>query len=173
MNTQATTVFGIFQDVSSLRRAAMALRDAEYRNTAVSVLFPDKRRTTFAEEKKTNAPEVLTAGSRIGAVVGGALGWLTGSGAFTFPGLDSFIASGPIVAALAGVGVGGAVGGILGALVDLRIRAHRARRYEERRKSGGFLLSVHCDDTHWAREAEMILKNTGADAVSFSGSAAA
>jgi hypothetical protein len=173
MDTKATSVFGIFQDVSSLRRAAMALRDAEYRNTAVSVLFPDKRCTTFAQEKKTNASEGLTGGSRIGAVVGGAFGWLTGSGTFTFPGLESLMASGPIVAAMAGVGVGGVVGGILSTLVDLRIRAHRARRDEERRKSGGFLLSVHCDDTDWARRAEMILKNTGADAVSFSGSVAA
>src|SRR5262249_19003373 len=37
---------------------------------------------------------------------------------------------------------------------------------------GGFLLSVYCHDTDWARRAETILKNTGADAVSFSGGAA-
>jgi hypothetical protein len=172
MDTKATSVFGIFQDVSSLRRAAMALRDAEYRNSAVSVLFPDKQGAMdFAqEEKKTSAPQGFTFGSRIGGVIGGAFGWLTGSGALTIPGLDSFIASGPIVATLAGVGVGGVVGGILGALVHLGIRA---RRYEDHRKSGGFLISVHCDDTDSARGAETILKNTGADAVSFCGSAAA
>lgn len=174
MDTKATAVFGIFQDVYSLQRAATALRDAEYRNAAVSVLFPDRRRTTdFSQEKKTDAPEGLTIGSRIGAIVGGAFGWLTGSGVVTIPGLDTLNASGPIVAALGGIGAGSVVGGIVGFLIHLRIRPYGARRYEKRRNSGGFLLCVHCDDTDWARRAETILKNTGADAVSFSGSSAA
>ena len=118
MDTKATTVFGIFPDVSSLQCAAMALRDAEYRNTAVSVLFPDKRRATdSAPQKKDNAPEGVTVGSRVGAVVGGLSGWLMGRGEFTVAGLDSIIVAGPLIAALAGVGAGGVVGGILGALL--------------------------------------------------------
>jgi hypothetical protein len=185
MDTKATAVFGIFQDVFSVQRAAIALRDADYRNAAVSVLFPDSRRTTdFSREKKIKPPQGLTVGSRIGAVVGGAIGWLTGSGAFTIPGLDSFNASDPIVAALAGIGTGGVVGAIVGCLIDLRSREHGARhtrsasaiarsiKNEDHRNSGGFLLCVHCD-TDCARRAETILKNTGADAVSFSGNAAA
>src|SRR5262249_5200844 len=100
-------------------------------------------------------------------------GWLTGSGVFTIPGLDSLGGSGAIVATLAGIGAGGIVGGILGLLVHMKIQACEPNRSEERRKSGGILLSVHCDNTDWARRAESILRQTGADAVSFSGSAAA
>ncbi len=174
MDTNERAVFGIFQDVSSLERAAMALKDAEYRNAAVSVLFPDRRRTTdFPQEKRTKIPKGPTVGSKIGAVVGGAFGWLTESGAFTIPGLNPLVGSGAIVATLAGIGAGAIVGGILGLLVHVRIRAREASRSEERKKSGGFLLSVHCDNTDWARRAELILKLTGADAVSFSGSSAA
>jgi hypothetical protein len=92
-----------------------------------------------------------------------------GRGEFTVAGLDSIIAAGPFIAALAGVGAGGVVGGILGALLDLRIRPYRATPHESRGKTGGFLLSVYCDDGECARKAETIMKNRGADAVSFSG----
>jgi hypothetical protein len=109
----------------------------------------------------------------MGAVVGGILGWLTGKDAFTIPRMNSFAASGAVAAALAGLGVGVVVGALVGSLVHRRIRAYRSTRHEDGRKSGGFLLSVHCDDGKWAQLAELILKNAGADAVSFSGSAAA
>ena len=49
-------------------------------------------------------------------MLGGTLGWLIGIGALTIPGLGPFVAAGPIMAALAGVGVGGTVGGFAGAL---------------------------------------------------------
>ena len=44
-------------------------------------------------------------------------GLLAGVGALAIPGLGPFIAAGPIMVALAGLGVGGAVGGFVGALV--------------------------------------------------------
>ena len=42
-------------------------------------------------------------------MVGGALGWLAGIGALAIPGIGPLLAAGPIVAALAGAGAGGAV----------------------------------------------------------------
>ena len=53
--------------------------------------------------------------------------------------------AGPIMGRLAGPGVGGAVGGLIGALVGMGIPEYEAKRYEGRLKSGGVLLSVHCD----------------------------
>ena len=74
------------------------------------VLFADTEGTRdFAHEKNTKAPEGATAGAGTGVVVGGALGWLAGIGALAIPGLGPFIAAGPIMAALAGAGVGGTV----------------------------------------------------------------
>ena len=46
-----------------------------------------------------------------GGALGGTLGLLAGVGALAIPGLGPFIAAGPIMGALAGLGVGGAVGG--------------------------------------------------------------
>ena len=70
------------------------------------------------------------------------------------PGLGPFIAAGPIMAALAGAGVGGGRGGITGALVGMGIPEYEAKRYEGRIKDGGILLSVHCDDSSWVKLGE-------------------
>ena len=143
------------------------LRQEEFRNTDISVLFPENEGTKdFAHEKNTKAPEGATTGAASGAIIGGGLGWLVGIGALAIPGLGPFIAAGPIMAALAGVGAGGAIGGVAGALIGMGIPEYEAKRYEGRVKEGGILLSVHCDDSNWTKRAKQILEHTGAEDVS-------
>lgn len=165
-----TAAFGIYSTRAAVENAVDALKADGYRNTDISVLFPQSAGTKdFAHEKNTKAPEGAAAGAGAGAVVGGALGWLVGIGALAIPGLGPFIAAGPIMAALAGVGVGGAVGGVAGALVGMGIPEYEAKRYEGRVKNGGILLSVHCDDSAWTKKAKELLKRTGAEDVSSTG----
>jgi len=165
-----TAAFGIYSDRVNVERAVDVLKAEGYRNTDISVLFPETTGTKdFAHEKHTKAPEGATTGAGTGAVIGGTLGWLAGIGSLAIPGLGPFIAAGPIMAALAGVGVGGAVGGIVGALVGMGIPEYEAKRYEGRIKKGGILLSVHCDNSDWTKKAKEILKNTGAEDVSSTG----
>jgi hypothetical protein len=169
-----TAAFGIYSDRVDVERAVDRLKADGYRNTDISVLFPENAGTKdFAHEKHTKAPEGATTGAGTGAVVGGALGWLTGIGALAIPGLGPFIAAGPIMAALAGAGVGGAVGGVVGALVGMGIPEYEAKRYEGRVKSGGILLSVHCDNSEWTKKAKEILLETGAEDVSSTGESSA
>lgn len=169
-----TAVFGIYRDRVSVENAVDVLRQESFRNTDISVLFPENQGTKdFAHEKNTKAPEGAATGAGSGAVIGGTLGWLAGIGALAIPGLGPFIAAGPIVAALAGVGVGGAVGGITGALIGMGIPEYEAKRYEGRVKEGGILLSVHCDDSNWTKRAKEILERTGAQDVSSTGEAGA
>ena len=169
-----TAVFGIYRDRTSVENVVDVLRRENFRNTDISVLFPENQGTKdFAHEKNTKAPEGAATGAGSGAVIGGTLGWLTGIGALAIPGLGPFIAAGPIVAALAGVGVGGAIGGITGALIGMGIPEYEAKRYEGRVKEGGILLSVHCDDSNWTKRAKEILERTGAQDVSSSGEAGA
>src|SRR6185295_14908044 len=95
-----TAAFGIYSDRIDVENAVDALKAAGYRNTDISVLFPENTGTKdFAHEKHTKAPEGATTGAGTGAVVGGALGWLAGIGALAIPGLGPFIAAGPIMAA--------------------------------------------------------------------------
>src|SRR5215472_10530244 len=117
-----TAAFRIYRNRVSVESAVDALRVAGYRNTDISVLFPENRGTKdFAHEKHTKAPEGATAGAGMGVVLGGALGWLAGIGALAIPGLGPFIAAGPIMAALAGAGVGSTLGVLIGALVGMGI----------------------------------------------------
>jgi hypothetical protein len=165
-----TSVLGIFPSYSAVERAVDALKDAGFRNTDISVLFPaNVGSKDFAHEKGTKAPEGAATGGGTGLVVGGALGWLAGIGALVIPGLGPFIAAGPIMAALAGGGVGGAVGGFTGALIGLGIPEYEAKRYGGRFQKGGILLSVHADDSRWAGKAREILKATGAKAIASAG----
>jgi hypothetical protein len=165
-----TAAFGIYTDRLAVENAVDVLKAEGFRNTDISVLFPETTGTKdFAHEKHTKAPEGATTGAGTGAVLGGTLGWLAGIGALAIPGLGPFIAAGPIMAALAGAGVGGAMGGIVGALVGMGIPEYEAKRYEGRIKSGGILLSVHCDDSAWTKKAKDILERTGAEDVSSTG----
>jgi hypothetical protein len=75
--------------------------------------------------------------------------------------------------ALAGVGSGAIVGGIVGALVGMGIPEYEAKRYEGRIKEGGILVSVHADNSEWSGRAKDILKRTGADDVSSTSEASA
>jgi hypothetical protein len=165
-----TAVFGIYPNQAAVEVAVDALRDGGFRNTDISVLFPENVGTKdFAHEKGTKAPEGASTGAGTGAVLGGGLGWLVGIGALAIPGLGPFIAAGPIMAALAGAGVGGAVGGLTGALIGMGIPEYEAKRYEGRVKSGGILLSVHSDDSEWTRRAKEVLERTGAQDISSTG----
>src|SRR5438094_4240235 len=169
-----TAVFGIYPNRTSVESAVDALKTAEFRNSDISVLFPENTGTKdFAHEKNTKAPEGASKGAGTGALLGGGLGWLVGMGALAIPGLGPFIAAGPIMAALAGIGVGGAVGGITGALIGMGIPEYEAKRYESRVKEGGILLSVHCDSSDWTKKAKEILERTGAEDVSSTGEAGA
>lgn len=169
-----TAVFGIYRTSAGVEQGVDALRAAGFRNTDISVLFPENEGTKdFAHEKNTKAPEGTAAGAGTGAVIGGTLGWLAGIGALAIPGVGPLIAAGPIVAALTGVGVGGAIGGLTGALVGMGIPEYEAKRYEGRVKEGGILLSVHSDSSDWTSKAKDILKRTGAEDISSAGEASA
>jgi hypothetical protein len=167
-------VFGIYPGMPNLENGLNELKQAGFRHEDVSVLFPENLGSKeLATVKTTKAPEGVASGAGSGAVLGGALGWLAGIGALAIPGIGPFIAAGPIVAALAGLGVGGAVGGLAGGLVGLGIPEFEAKRYEGRVTKGGILLSVHCDDSKWTKLAKKILEQTGAQDVSSSGESAA
>jgi hypothetical protein len=163
MGGKNVSAFGIYPDQVSVAEGVEALRRSGFRNTDISVLFPENvGNKDFAHEKHTKAPEGAVAGAGTGAVIGGALGWLAGIGALAIPGIGPFVAAGPIIAALSGIGAGGAVGGIAGALVGIGIPEYEAKRYEGRIRNGGILLSVHCDNSDWVKRAEEVLAHTGA-----------
>ena len=146
------------------------LRTCGFTSDSISVLLPDTGTSKdFAHEKSTKAPEGATAGGAAGLGVGAALGWLAGIGALAIPGLGPFIAAGPIMAALGGAAVGGATGGLIGALTGMGIPEFEAKRYQDKIGAGNILISVHTDDGKQRDAAKDIFKRNGAEDISTSG----
>jgi hypothetical protein len=165
-------VFGIVKTENQAINIANQLQSAGFSPNDISVLFPDRTGTRdFAHEQHTKAPEGAAAGAGSGAVLGGALGWMAGIGALAIPGLGPFIAAGPIMAALAGAGAGAAAGGLAGALIGMGIPELEAKQYEGKIKNGNILLSVHAEDGKEVTRAKEILKNGGAEDISYTGEA--
>jgi hypothetical protein len=169
-----TAAYGIYRSRTDAENAVDRMLSEGFRNEDISVLLQDNAGTKdFAHEKSTKAPEGTTTGAVTGGAIGGTLGLLAGIGALAIPGLGPFIAAGPIMATLAGIGSGGLVGGVIGALVGMGIPEFEAKRYEGRIKEGGILVSVHCDNSEWVSRAKKLLKETGAEDVSSAGEASA
>ncbi|MBX7138921.1 MAG: DUF3341 domain-containing protein [Oligoflexia bacterium] len=167
MPETSTAVYGIFKNEAQSELAVDHLKKAGFRNSDISALFPSSGATRdLAHERHTKAPEGAAAGCGTGAFLGGTLGWLAGIGAITIPAVGPFIAAGPLMALLAGMGAGGMVGSLAGTLIGLGIPEYEAKLFEGRIRNGGLLLSVHCEAAPWAKRAEEILKQAGAEDVS-------
>lgn len=165
--TYNKAAFGIFTTRSQAELCVDNLVNSGFAQNDISVLMSDKDSTKdLATEKNTKAPEGATTGATAGGVLGGTLGLLAGIGALAIPGVGPFIAAGPIMGALAGLGVGAAAGVLVGSLIGMGIPEYEAKRYEGRLKSGGVLVSAHCDSSDMVTKAKDILKRNGAEDIS-------
>lgn len=168
------SVFCIATSRAQAEQIVQRLKDANFSNNDISVLFPDKETSRdFAHEKNTKAPEGAVTGASAGGIAGGVLGWIAGIGALAIPGVGPFIAAGPIIAALSGAAVGATVGGIAGGLIGLGIPELEAKRYEGKVKAGNLLISVHTENSEEIRRAKEIFEAAGAEDICTTGEATA
>jgi len=169
-----TSVMGIYPDRSTLSDAVSVLNKAGYRPMDISVLLSDNQGTKdFAHEKHTKASHGAAIGAVAGAAGGALLAWFISTQPATFSSLGWLVAAGPLLAGLAGAGVGGAIGWTVGLLAGLTLTEYVAKRYAGRIRRGGILLSVHCDSPEWCDRAKKTLRDTGARDISSAPEAAA
>jgi hypothetical protein len=163
-------VFGIYRDRAEAENGVDALKTAGFRDTDISMVSPVNPGTKdLAFDKATKAPEGVMIGAGSGLVVGGILGWLASMGMLAVPGAGALVAAGPVVSILAGMGLVGALGWIVGALVGIGMPEYEAKRHEGRVKRGHVLISVHADDRSWAGRAQKIIDRTGGEDISRTG----
>ena len=164
-----TSIFGIVKSHSQAEQIVEGLQDAGFPASEISVLLPDNEgKHDIGHVKATKAPEGATTGATAGGVTGGVLGLLAGIGALAIPGVGPLIAAGPIMALLGGTAVGATTGGVVGGLVGLGIPEIEARRYEDKLKSGNYLIAVDARDGDEKNRAKEIFKNAGAEDISTS-----
>jgi hypothetical protein len=159
-----TSVFGIVKTHSQAEQIVEGLQDAGFPVSEISILLPDNEgKHDIGHVKATKAPEGATTGATTGGVTGGVLGLLAGIGALAIPGVGPFIAAGPIMAALSGAAIGATTGGVVGGLIGLGIPEIEAKRYEDKLKSGNYLIAVHAGDGDAEDRAKEIFENAGAE----------
>jgi hypothetical protein len=163
----AKAVFCIATSEFQAETIVTELKAAGFADSDISVLFPDKTGTNdFGYEQHTKAPEGAVTGASTLGMVGGAVGWLAGLGVLSIPGLGPMIAAGPLLAALSGIAVGAAVGGIGGALVGMGIPEFVAKRYVGKIQAGNILISVHAEDCQQYKQARQVFAEAGAQDIS-------
>jgi len=157
-------ITGIFTSRARAEQAVDELMRSGFAPEDVSLLMSESTQgREFAVKRSTKAPEGAATGATIGGVLGAVAAGLAAVGTITVPGL-ALVAAGPVVAALAGLGVGAAAGGLTGALLGLGIPEHEAKFYAKEIEKGGILVGVyaHSDRVDTARD---ILNAAGADKV--------
>lgn len=158
-----TAVYCIAADSTQTEHIVHNLKNANFSNNQISVLFPDKGGTRdFAHEQNTKMPEGAATGGVAGLGTGAILGWLAGIGSLAIPGVGPFIAAGPIMAALGGAALGGAAGGIIGGLVGMGIPEYEAKLYEGKVHGGNVLISVHTENSDQVKAAKEIFEDANA-----------
>jgi hypothetical protein len=82
------------------------------------------------------------------------------------------IAAGPIFAALGGVALGGAAGGLSGALAGLGFPEYEAKLYAGKLRDGNILIAAHTENAREMRTARDIFERTGAHDIGVTSEAA-
>jgi len=154
------TAVGYFATREAAERAIQELERAGFDRDDVSIVGRG------AEGREGLMDDDDHVGPGEGAAVGGIAGLLIGAAAMLIPGIGPIVAVGPLTAALTGAVTGGVtgavVGGVAGALMKAGVPEDEARFYEDRFRSGGYLVAVRTDEEHYPR-ARMILESCGAE----------
>lgn len=159
------TIVGSFDSFNEAHQVANDLRAAGYLDSDISIVannatgdYRDDERVRVASDHDTSA---TTKGAVTGAVVGGGAGLAASLAGLAIPGIGPIIAAGPIVATLAGAGIGAVAGGLIGGLVDLGVPENDAQYYAESVRRGGALVTVRADESR-ADEVADIMRQRGA-----------
>ena len=168
--TGRRTVAALFPDRASAEQAIAALQGAGFTGEQIGVAMRDRTaQGTLIEDTGAQVAEGAATGAIGGGLLGGLTGFLIGIGALAIPGLGPVIAGGVLASAfgvaggttLAGLGLGAATGGLVGALVSVGVPEREARHVERGFRAGAVLVTV--DAGARVVEAMALLDRYGAD----------
>ena len=106
--------------------------------------------------------EGAATGSGVGALAGGAAGLAVGLGLIAIPGIGPVVALGWLATTAIGAVAVGAVGGVVGALVESGVSKENAELYAEALRRGGALVTAKVPDDEIARYTT-IMDNSAVD----------
>ncbi|MBI1402318.1 MAG: hypothetical protein GC147_03785 [Porphyrobacter sp.] len=160
----------VFATRPQAETAIAALRRKGIEESAISVI--SKHDESFEREhghdhhSHHDHADTKASGAGKGLAIGAGGGAIAGLAALAIPGVAPFFAAGAVAQALGIVGstaatsavVGGAIGGITGALMHYGVDEDDARYFEKHLQSGAYWVGVDLDDSRANRaEVEAIL----------------
>jgi hypothetical protein len=162
---EAKSVLGIYSRGTALERAISELEDAGFFLSDISVLLPEcpNPEEMPAEQNSDAHPRIMPRANAAKSIRIDRLASLGDLGTVAIPGLGRFIAAGPIVVALGGVGDSDSVGDFTDALISMGIPKPVAKFCERQLENGAMYLSVLCDTPEEIQRAKVILMRTGAE----------
>ena len=153
------TLIAVYDKHDDAADAVEALIKADFGKEHISVLGKGEMRQEDSFEYKKENEDILYWG-KMGAFWGGLWGFFMGALFFWVPGFGPLVATGPIVASLAGLVGGAATVGSITALatwlVDLGLLETEALHYEDLLKKGKVLVLVHGNDTELTKAKEVL-----------------
>lgn len=154
----AKTVIGLIDNIGA---AQAAVRDLVGSGIAQDDIgFMADQRHEVPTTAHLNESEGALSGA--GAALGGMTGLALALAPLAIPGIGPILAAGPIVAALAGAGLGALAGGLIAGLARLGVPEETAHYYAEALRRGGIVITVATDEAAQANLAAAILQRHGA-----------
>jgi hypothetical protein len=152
-------VVAVFESRSQADSAIHELEQAGFREDQIGFIVknPDTEENMITAEsgKMMTGPDAAK-----GAVSGGIIGGIAGAvAALLIPGVGPIIAGGIIIAALSGIAIGAAAGGLVGIMMGLDVPEEEAKYYESEFQLGRSVVIVKADGR--AQEARTILHQHG------------
>lgn len=148
MNRQV--VSAVFDSRAEAERAVTEIRRAGVRDSAISVVTRRDDSDLKDGGHDHSDHDTKASGTAKGLGIGAGAGGLAGLAALFIPGVGPFIAAGAVAETLGVIGsaaatsavVGGAIGGLTGALMDYGLSEDDARYYDKRISEGGVWVAV-------------------------------
>ncbi|HEX8721875.1 MAG TPA: YsnF/AvaK domain-containing protein [Pyrinomonadaceae bacterium] len=161
----AKTVVGLFDDKAAAQEAVRVLTAEGFRGDEVSVVSKKADgkgvEVEYVEEDGHEQVEDMAKGAGTGAAIGAGAALLLSLTALSIPGIGPVLAAGPLVALIAGAGVGAAAGGLVSGLTRLGVADDEAQTYAEGLRRGGTLVTVNAEDKR-ADDAVAVMRRLGA-----------
>jgi hypothetical protein len=156
------TLIATYETPPAAARAVNRLYEEGFTDEQISMLVSDATKEKhLALEVGTKAPEGAAGGAALGGALGAIAAGLTVVAGIVIPGLGLLVA-GPLVAALAGLGVGGVAGGLIGGLVGLGFSETEAKVVEEAIRKGNVALAITAENADRAGIAHGVFQSTQA-----------
>ena len=149
------TVAAVFPTLQNAEQVARHLENLGFTTDQIHIVAGNDP----AHKPETGTTEAAVDGARFG----GGLGIFASLVFLAVPGVGPVIAGGAMATVIAGLGIGAAAGGLLGAFKNLGISHEDAGLYEEAVRRGKVFVAVHAGDDASEQQVSRIMHDYGAE----------